>query len=179
MHCRMMTINSKAENYTWRVHGRGSPKGSPRRLVDPARPTSIFRNCRQDVPAGKSIGRASRIAFSHIHFLFPSKMSGCAWRWPTGGGPTPAPPDSCTMVGQYPSNCYRFPGRCKDPSFDEYGIFSTEVGSNHGGGKFLAFPGGYRGFAARAFVNVTLNEQLHARVSNMLAKLCSSEPKSC
>ena len=40
-----------------------------------------------------------------------------------------------------------------------------------GGGKWLSFPGGMRGFATRSFVNQTLNTELDARVTAQLAKM--------
>lgn len=59
MHCRLMTLGPKGE---WVPLGR-TPVNN-RRLVLPS--GDAMRNCREDVPAGKSIGRAKDIGFSHV-----------------------------------------------------------------------------------------------------------------
>ena len=61
------------------------------------------RNCRFDIPAGKSLGRVADTSFSHVHFLYPSEHPAlsqhphCAWRWYNGTTPT-----SCVISGNYP-----------------------------------------------------------------------------
>lgn len=89
MHCRLMTLRDadeptgKWKQFDWSGVGRVRN----RRLVSSSR-GPMMRNCRQDVPAGKSIGRASKVAFSHIHFLFPDGLTDskhpCSWLWPAG-----------------------------------------------------------------------------------------------
>jgi hypothetical protein len=59
MHCRLMTLGPKGE---WVPHGRAPTNN--RRLVLPS--GDAMRNCREDVPAGKSIGRVADIGFSHV-----------------------------------------------------------------------------------------------------------------
>ena len=114
----------------------------------------MLRNCRQDVPAGKSIGRVSKVAFSHIHFLFPEGLTDpkhpCSWLWPPEAVAAQTPPASCTMVGNYPSTVAK-----RGPPFTNYGIFNHNLGVNHGESPRTAVRKTQRAIqtCARAWVN--------------------------
>lgn len=101
------------------------------------------------------------ISFSHIHFLFPESLNDCSWRWPSR-----ETPDTCIMVGNYPSTMHK-----KDSTkaiFDEYGYFQAHAGVNHGGSKFLTFPKGITGEAAVAFTNTSLNNMVQEKIKTRL-----------
>ena len=188
MHCRLMHVDENPdadERWKWLPYGRAPPRNQPaghhvgtnRRLVGPdeeKRPGRTFRNCRDDVPAGKSIGRAMNTPFSHIHFLFPSELpaakgdvkrgnveagSTCKWLDPT------AP--SCILSTNYPCHIAK---HGDELPFKNYGIFEYNIGVNHGGGKWLTNPHGYHGNATVAFSNHTQTTLLTQRIQEQLSK---------
>lgn len=158
MHCRLMTLDAGGN---WLPHGR--TPANKRRLI---LPSGTMRNCREDIPAGKSIGRTSAIGFSHVHYLHAgighpnSKEPPCAWRWGADASPK-NPPPSCQHNADYPAKLL------KSEHFQSYGVYDPYVGVNHGGGKWLNFRG-YRGNATPAFINATLVKALEDRLAKVL-----------
>mmetsp|Transcript_18470 Transcript_18470/g.54768 ORF Transcript_18470/g.54768 Transcript_18470/m.54768 type:complete len:563 (+) Transcript_18470:45-1733(+) len=152
MHCRLMTLGPKGE---WVPHGR--VPANKRRLV---LPQGTMRNCREDIPAGKSIGRVRAIGFSHVHYLHAAvghptpNQPPCAWQWPANATISDVPPPSCVHNADYPA---RLLG---SPHFKSYAVYDPFVGVNHGGGKWLNFRG-FKGNATPAFINETLRVALY------------------
>ena len=192
MHCRLMHIDENPDTevrWNWLPYGRAPPRNQPRGshigtnrgLTGPdqeKRAGKTFRNCRDDVPAGKSIGRAMKIPFSHIHFLFPAETpavkddiqrgnleagSNCKWLDPTG--------PSCVISTNYPCHIAK---HGDELPFKNYGIFDYHIGVNHGGGKWLDFPHGKHGHATIAFSNETQTTLLTQRISEQLSKYGSA-----
>ena len=179
MHCKMVAKPAGAGR-KWRSFARHASG----RLIDTARATGsvpnvpthpkdstsgVYRNCRPDVPAGKAIGRAAAVPFSHVHFLWPGryevnsragaapKTSGCFWLWHGQQGSarkTPGldVPASCSIVADYPQVKKR-------PVATS--VFQRWAGFNHAGGSlFIKFKGKQFGGATPAFANISLNKAL-------------------
>lgn len=146
VHCRMMTLEANGD---WTPLGRNPRDKPPRLVLD--RP--VHRNCRLDVPAGKSIGRVRETPFTHIHFTYQptghdTNEPACAWRWNS----TAVPP-GCNISADYPAKARESSGR-------SYNLYA---GINHAGSKFLNWNGN-QGVATRAFTNSSLNAELWKRM---------------
>lgn len=185
MHCKLLA--RPGADGKW----KGYPRGPSGNLIRPASPqprlaaqpgvgpssSGAYRNCRDDVPAGKAIGRALAVPFSHVHFLWPAgyqkptrkggaaaaRGAGCSWQWHGHAfGDTLEPPASCDIVSDYPQ-VKMHPATTS--------LLEEWAGFNHvGGSRFISFKGKRRGVAAPAFTNDALNAELGRRLGLALGE---------
>ena len=160
LHCQLLTVDAEGE---W--HGYGFDSYADRDAVldrEGIGGLQIMRNCRADIEAPKTLGRADLVPFSFIHAVScPTNQDGqCKWRWDTPAEMNRAP---CMIRSPIlPSDgIRRAGGRCETAAVE---------GLNHGKfppdsrNVYLNFNGRRQGAATAAFGNVTLNQLVQARL---------------
>ena len=160
LHCQLLTVDGEGE---W--HGYGFDSFADKDAVldkEGIGGLQIMRNCRADIEAPKTLGRADLTPFSFIHAVScPTNQDGqCKWRWDTAAEMNRAP---CTIRSPIlPSDgIRRAGGRCETAAVEglSHGKFPPESRN-----VYLNFKGRRLGAATEAFGNVTLNELLQHRL---------------